>query len=295
MAKVSVLIPARNERFLKQTVESLFKSAGGEIEVIVGLDGPEQIHPIPDGRENLRMLWFPKTMGMRAMTNACAAEADGQYLMKTDAHCLFAPGFDLALQADCDDNWLVVPRRKRLDAERWEVEDPHRLPIDHHYLDCPMTNPGGFQFHGVVWPRRTSARLQIEIDETMSFQGSCWFMARRHWDWLGGMSEDGYGIFCQEPQELGNKTWLGGGQIMVNKKTWYAHLHKGKLWGRGYPQGRSELAKGHEWSARYWIGNQWAERGRDFEWLVEHFWPVPEWPDNWRTLMEIEQARQRHG
>ena len=60
----------------------------------------------------------------------------------------------------------------------------------------------------------------IDIVEEMCFQGSCWFMTRYHyWEFLGGMNSHGYGTFSQEPQEIGLKTWLGGGAIKVNKKT----------------------------------------------------------------------------
>jgi hypothetical protein len=136
--------------------------------------------------------------------------------------------------------------------------------------------------HGCIWPERDRERLGILIDETMSFQGSMWFMSSKHFrNFLGGMSESGYGGFTQEPQEIGMKTWLGGGKLMVNKKTWYAHLHKGKKYGRGYPQGRDEILRGHEYSARYWMNNQWARRVHDMAWLIEKFNPVPTWAENW--------------
>lgn len=286
MSKVSVIIPSRNERFLVKTVTDLLQKAAGDIEVIVVLDERPPDEPFPNDKR-LTVLQQPTPKGMRAGNNWAASVATGDYLMKTDGHCLFAEGFDVAMAADCDDDWLAIPRRKRLNAEQWVVEDPERTPLDYHYLDCPTTNPGGYQFHGVIWLRRSIERYgkpEFLIDDTMSFQGSCWFMSRKHWDRLGGMSEVGYGSFCQEPQELGNKTWLGGGRVVVNKKTWYAHLHKGKQYGRGYRQDKGELRRGHEWSARYWMGNKWPDRIRDFEWLVDKFWPVPEWPDNWREL-----------
>ena len=97
-------------------------------------------------------------------------------------------------------------------------------------------------------------------------------MSRAHYDWLGPMQEDGYGSFAQEPQEIGLKTQLAGGKIMVTKRTWYAHLHKGKKYGRGYRPNRSEINVGHEWSAHHWLSQPGM---RD---LIARWWPVPTWP-----------------
>lgn len=139
--------------------------------------------------------------------------------------------------------------------------------------------------HGAVWNQRTVERMgdnKYDIDETMSFQGSLWFMHRDWWNFLGGMSEEGYGTFSQEPQEIGNKTWLGGGAVMTNKLTWYAHLHKGKTFGRMYSVSSREILAGHKYSGEYWMGNQWEGRIHDIDWLVDRFWPVPTWPEDWR-------------
>jgi len=47
VAKVSVLIPARKEPYLLQTIDDLFANAAGEIEVITVLDGPLPDYEIP--------------------------------------------------------------------------------------------------------------------------------------------------------------------------------------------------------------------------------------------------------
>jgi hypothetical protein len=39
MVDISILIPSRNEMFLKNTVEDILKNKRGNIEIIVGLDG----------------------------------------------------------------------------------------------------------------------------------------------------------------------------------------------------------------------------------------------------------------
>src|SRR3972149_3348491 len=104
---------------------------------------------------------------------------------------------------------------------------------------------------------RDQQRRDVLIDDTMSFQGSCWFMTMRHFRERLYPLDTIYGTWSQEPQEIGLKTWLGGGRIVSNKKTWYAHLHKGARYGRGYFLSKGEVIRGHELSARYWMGNKW--------------------------------------
>lgn len=288
---LSIFIPSRNEIFLNKTIEDLLTKAVGEIEIIAVLDG---YWPLPHKTEfwetpaiiedkRVRYLHRGVPMGMRAAINAAASIAKGEYYMKCDAHCMFAPGFDEALQKDIEKDWVVIPRRKRLEPESWGFRHEGRPDIDLHYLACPITNRDNYSMHGCIWPERDRERLDVLIDDTMSFQGSSWTMHRDHFHkFLGGMSEVGYGTFCQEPQEIGNKTWLGGGRVVVNKKTWYAHLHKGKQYGRGYHQDKGQIIEGHVWAGKYWMSNSWEKRIHDIDWLVEKFWPVPTWPEDWK-------------
>lgn len=284
MAKVSVLIPARNEIFLAKVIDDLYTKSAGEIEVIAVLDGYWPDDPIQD-YPNLKLIHFSVPKGMRAAINAAASIASGEYLMKTDAHCMFCEGWDEILQSECDHDWVVIPRRYSLDAENWSIDDNGKPPRDYHYLCYPDPHKEHDQgMHGVEWWERGRERSDpvYDIDDNMSCQGSCWFMPKRYfWNHLGGLSEVGYGTFTQEFQEIGNKVWLGGGRVVVNKKAWYAHLHKGKRYGRMYPQNRKEIVDGHNWSAHYWMMNRWEKRIHNLEWLIEKFSPVPTWGENW--------------
>ena len=227
---------------------------------------------------------------MRAAINAAAAIARGKYLLKCDAHCLFAEGFDEVLKADCEDNWIVIPRRYSLDAENWQRRDD-KEPIDAMHYFWPYAHPDDLGLHGRPWMQRSRERKDILIDEDVTFQGSCWFMYAEHFHKrLGGLSEVGYETFMGEPQEIGFKTQLGpwGGAIMRNKKTWYAHLHKGRQYGRMYSFSNSERQRGNAYSFDFWINNRWPERVRDLEWLIDRFWPHPGWPENWQNRNEKE-------
>jgi glycosyltransferase involved in cell wall biosynthesis len=293
MAKVSVIIPSRNERFLSQTIADIFSKAQGDIEIIAVLDGYWPDPPMLD-RPNLIVIHRSEAQGMRSGINSAAAIANGDYLMKCDAHCMFAEGWDETLKAECDVDWVVIPRRLSLDAEAWAIKDTGKAPVDYHYLCYPYMHPNEPGIHGCVWNERARERKDILLDDEMSSQGSCWFMSKRHFgSFLGGLSCEGYGTFVQEFQEIGLKTWLGGGQVKVNKKTWYAHLHKGKEYGRGYFISKGGMERGIRWSLDYWVNDRWAERQHDLAWLVDKFWPIPTWPADWRD--QLARTRVQDG
>lgn len=276
--KVSVIIPSRNERFLAPTVEDVLRNARGDVEVIVVLDGYWPDPPLKEDKR-LHIIHRGKARGMRPAINAAAVLAKGDYLMKLDAHCMVAPGFDEDLKAECDHDWIVVPRRFPLDPENWRVQNSRKPPIDYHFLSYPLAQENPLTgLHGSPWRERAEGREEILLDDEMSSQGSCWFMSRAHWERLGPMEIERYGNFIQEFQELGLKTWLGGGAVKVNKRTWYAHLHKGKTYGRGYWISKQEQDAGADFAMRYWMLDRWAERKRDLRWLIEKFSPVPTWP-----------------
>jgi glycosyltransferase involved in cell wall biosynthesis len=286
MAKVSIIIPARHEIYLKQTVDNLFASVGGDVEVIVILDGywPQAL-PTEDPR---LILVHRERQGMRASINSAVAIAKGDYILKTDAHCMFAPGFDVVLQKDCDKDWVVIPRRYALDINTWSVKH-ERLFVDYEYLGWPFHDKtihgSKTGLHAWVWNDRTIERVDRLIDENMTFQGSCWLMSKEHFTKrLGNLQEEGYGTFIGEAQEIGLKTWLGGGKVMTNKKTWYAHLWKGQPYRQAHKEqlgidytriGHSELKTGNAFCVDYWMNNKWEGRKHDLIWLIDRFMPYP--------------------
>lgn len=297
--RVSVIIPSRTEQFLSKTIRDVLAKARGDIEVIAVLEGywpnPEDL--VVDRRLHYLHNGVPR--GMREAINRGAAIATGEYLLKSDAHCMFDEGFDTKLVADVPvyisklegttlpDNWIVIPRRHRLDAEKWEIQDVGKPPVDYEYISSP-TDKG---VKGIVWTERCIERRQYQIDENLSFQGSCWFMTRRHYfDDLGGMSMEGYGSFVREAQEIGLKTWLTGGKVYTNKNTWYAHLHKGKVYGRGYFLNKKEMDDGNAYCDDFWFNNRLEGAKYDLAWLIERFMPVPGW-----TPELIEQVRKKNG
>jgi glycosyltransferase involved in cell wall biosynthesis len=221
---ISVVIPSRNEPYLKKTIESLFANATGEIEVIAVLDGywikPEEVVV----NDNVRYIHFAKSRGMRNAINSGVAIARGDYILKSDAHCIYSKGFDEELVKNCEYDWVVVPRRYALDVVNWKIEErtDNKYPVDYMFLNDEL--------HGEVY--KDQPKNDLMIDDLMSAQGSCWFMKKSYYEWLELMDEEFYGKFAWEMQEIGLKTWLSGGKLKVNKNVWYCHWHKTE--GRGY-------------------------------------------------------------
>jgi len=291
--KVSIIIPSRNEAYLRRTIQDIYEKATGEFEVIVGFDGPPyQEFNCP----NLRTVNFPDVVGLRTQINVLSILAKGKYIFKVDAHCSFGKGFDEILANDMKDNWIMVPRFYVLKPETWEWQDERHY--DYFYLCCPFTDPRGFRFKaGGHWPERTLEREnkpEYMIDETPSIHGSSWMVDRDFFlNKIGGfptIDPLGHG---QDSVYLPLKYWLGpwDGKVMVNKKTWCAHMHQDGN-ARGFHMSNQQTEYTYNLFANYWMSNKWEERVHDIDWFLEKFTPMPTWPDNWREL--LKEYGQKH-
>lgn len=302
MSKVSILIPARGENFenLSRTLKSISDNATGEYEVIVGFDGKDNwdidTPPLQSlfnySKGDLKIINFPNVVGIKTNINAMAAMATGKYIYKSDAHCSFGKGFDEILQADMQDDWIVMPRFKII-KDDWSIQmkDGQEEFYDYFYLCCPFTDPKGFRFKaGGHWPERTTEKLSpnILIDETPQIHGSGWFMNKDRFFELGGFPNiDPYG-HAQEPIWLGLKNWMAGGKVMVNKKTWYAHLHQqGNK--RGYHMDKAQEDRSYFLAADYFTNDKWDDtwpkKDITFEEFVDVKFPnMPTWPADWKEL-----------
>lgn len=275
MAKLSIIIPSRDEPFLSQTVDDILKKATGDIEVIAILDG---YWPNPPLHDDKRLIQFHRgtAMGMRNGIRSAFEIARGEYLMKTDAHCMFQEGFDELLQKNCEDNWIVIPRRYGLNKETWQRNEPtdEKPFVDYEYFIFPKRFKP-ISLHGFRWNSRTLEKENVLVDDTMTFQGSCWLMKRDHFARNNFMTDPGYkGFHKQEAEELGLSTWYSGGRVVVDKNVWYAHMHKKYP---GYPVNRPLLEDCYKYSYQHWVTEQ---KDKFFE-LINKFWPVPSWPQNW--------------
>lgn len=282
MDTLSVIIPSRNERFLNETITDVLNNSTGNIEVLPVLDGYEPDKLIEDNR--VRYIRLPKERNTqkRHGINKAVEVSSGNYVMALDAHCLVARGFDTQLINDHKPSWVQIPRRHRLDAEKWDlqIQSDDRPPIDYEYI---MFRPliDHKSIHGFKWDRRTLDRWHIQIDDTIEFQGSCWFMTKEWFYKNNFMQIDGYRGWGQEAEEIGLTTWLNGGEVKTNKNTYYAHLHKGTKYGRMYWMSREECRMSYRYSYQKWL----VEKRDFFISLIEKFSPLPGWPSDWKDRL----------
>ena len=292
MSKVSVIIPARKEPYIRETLNDVMSRAEGDIEVILILDGDVPDYELPNDKR-LRVYHNSKVCGLRSSLSAAISVARGKYIMKLDAHCAIGEAWDTILKADCDSNWVVVPRRYRLDTSTWGIMED-RPCVDAMVYRYPYRKhrPGQPRLTGRPWPERAEEYKDEMLVEDMICNASLFFMHREHYHRIGGLEpSSGYGTFHQESLEMVLKTQLGPseGKMVRNKNTWYAHWSKPRSHWQGEPEvvGRvtgEETEQALRWSFYHWWTNKWKDRVHDFDWLIDKFWPLPHWPENWKWL-----------
>jgi len=282
---ISVVIPARNEVYLQKTIQGVLDATEGDVEVIAVCDGYWPDPPIQDD-PRVHLIHHTEAVGQRHAINEAAMLAKGKYILKTDGHSMFDQGYDVKLATDCEKDWTVIPRMYNLDVEKWApkqrkvtdymfIRSPKakKKPWRHYYFDgpCKRENPEEWKMH------KRWAKEQPDIADVMTGQGACFFMhTERFWE-LGGMDE-GHGQWGQMGIEVALKAWLSGGQLKVNKKTWFSHWFRG---GGGpgfpYPIKGSDQESARKYSRDLWLNGKWPLQKRPLSWLVDKFAPVPTW------------------
>jgi hypothetical protein len=290
---LSIVIPSKTEMFLKKTIEDVLSKATGNIEIYPVLDGyvlpPEEL--VLDSRVHYQYLPSTTFSKKRQAINMVAEISHGEHFMCIDAHCMVGPGFDEIIVKDLDEDCVAVPRRNRLDAANWCVQNGGKPPIDYEYLIWQKLLDVQPCIYGVKWDTRTLERLSVPIDEIVEFQGSCWVMHKSHFNRCGFMDlrYQGYG---QESEEISFTTWLTGGRVVSNKNTWYAHLRKGRTYGRMYYLPRDEFLASVAYSWDFWINDRpLPNRVHNLEWLIEKFLPMPGWPADWKEQLGNRRLR----
>jgi glycosyltransferase involved in cell wall biosynthesis len=297
MSKLSVIIPSYNCKYVSKTVFDVLSHAKEDVEVIVLLDGYVPDPPIP---EDKRVIVIPKkaTTGMRNSINLGVSVANGEFIMKLDDHCAISDGFDIALKLHSQPNQISIPSRYMLDAEKWKIIS---WRVEYEYMTYPyvyldkwrwgmgLTAKKWYGENGIAPIENINNRnkyklerhrKEIKIDEIMIFKGACWFMPRQHFISIGGLDDRLFKTMYQEPQELTFKTYLSGGKVIVNKHCWFAHLYKDSTT-RGYSADLTAMRKTERIGTWYWMNDQWPGAKYKMKWLIEKFWPIPGWPDDW--------------
>ena len=292
MTDLSVLIPARNELFLSRTIQDLLEHAETDIEIIAVLDGAWADPGIPQD-DRVTILHYPESIGQRAACNQAARIATGKYVMKVDAHCAFAQGFDRVLIEDIQPDWTIVPVMRNLHAFDWICPNGHRR---YQGPSGPCLECGEPTTRDVVWiakpsPQSTSYRFDKSLHfqywgeykrkqvgdlvETMSLQGSCWMMTRDKYFELEPCDEK-HGSWGQQGVEVACKTWLSGGRVICDKRTWYAHMFRTQGGDFGFPYPNPGVGTARAYSQDLWTNNKWDKAIHPLSWLIDKFHP-PEW------------------
>lgn len=298
---LSILIPARNEEFLARTIQDILENIELDTEIIVVMDGQWNEPPVPQ-HDRVNIIKTGKVVGQRAATNLACRLSKAKYVMKVDAHCAFDKGFDRKLVEDMQDDWTVVPTMRNLWAFDWKCYKCGKRVYQDKVNICPVCNTE--MKKKIVWKGKESPRSnsycfdtephfqyfrefnkrpegQGDLTESMSLQGSC-FMLTRDKYWELDISDEKLGNWGNQGIEVALKTWLSGGKVMVNQKTWYAHLFRTKPqnnFGFPYPQSGRDVAKTKQNVKELFWENKWDKQVKPLSWLIEKFWPVPNWTE----------------
>lgn len=318
MKDLSILIPARNEMFLSRTIHDILENIEADTEVIATLDGNWAKPPIPQ-HDRVNVIYVSEAIGQRASTNIACRLAQGKYVMKVDAHCAFDKGFDRKMLegfAQVGDEVTMVPLMRNLHVFNWKCyycgwEDYMGPKIK----VCPQCGKRGKVRMKMVWigkrnptswsyafdaepkfryfeahkhrPGVRAEAVKTGFSETMSLQGSC-FMANREVYWEKQLCDEAMGNWGNQGIEVACKTWLSGGRVMVNHRTWYAHMFRTRD-GFAFPwpvSGRDQQMVKKRVRDLLWNGG-FSKQIHPVSWLVEKFWPVPGW-----TQEQLDELKQ---
>lgn len=325
---LSILIPARNEMFVSNTVEDILKNKRGNTEVIVGLDGAWAEPGIAD-HQDVKIVYVSESLGQRGMTNALARLSNAKYVAKADAHCAFDEGFDVKLMKAMEghDDWTVVPIMRNLHAFDWKCMKCGKktyqgpTPGTRNGItkcdDCGNTDYSTFK-RKVIWYPKPSPQSrsycfdpephfqyfkefskrpegQGDITPTMSLQGSFFMLTReKYWE-LKISDEEAFGSWGSQGIEVACKTWLTGGQVMCVQTTWYAHMFRtqGGDFSFPYPQKQSQVNEAKAKAKEMFFEGTVPHQIHPISWLVEKFWPVHGWTD--ADLQQLKQTEAKIG
>jgi len=290
--------------FLNQTINSVLDNAEADTEVIVVLDGQWPVEPVPD-HPKVTLVYCSESIGQRAATNMAARLSRAKHVMKLDAHCSVGPGFDRIMLEDMQDDWTMVPRMFNLHAFDWVCRECGQRRYQGPSGPCKKC--GGDTERDILWhaksnPDTTAMRFDSNLKfaywrdykkrqkgdlvETMSILGACWLLTRDRYFELD-ICDEGHGGWGQQGTEVACKTWLSGGRLICNKKTWFAHMFRtqGGDFGFPYPISGKQTQAARRYSWDLWnLENpsempKWDKAIHPLQWLIDKFAPVPEWED----------------
>lgn len=269
MDRLSLIVPGRCEQYFQNTIDSALDNATGNIEVIAVIDGYIPDPPLIAKDSRVKLIQLEKSIGQRAAYNLGVKKSTGKFVMKIDAHAMLGPGFDEKLKASCPPKTIVLPEMRRLDVRKWECKPRGKT----HFMYF------GLDLYCHFWrDYRKREIAKIEYPAVMTGQGSCWFTSRA-WNDHIGLLDESVGSWGNVGIEVSLRTWLCGGQQIVNRDAWQAHWFRRDDGGFTYPMDGRQVARAHRytWKNYYFKDDAFKNQERPFRWLIEKFAPVPGW------------------
>lgn len=318
---LSVIIPSRNEEFLSVTIENILKNKRAKTEVIAVLDGKWSNPPIVQ-HPDVNIIYVPESIGQRAATNLGVKLSTARFIMKLDAHCSWDEGCDKKMIEAFEkvgDDVTMVPIMRNLWMFDWKCyhcgwrgyqgPTPEKCPqcgktdrIRKKMLVIGKERPQStsycfdsephFQYFR-EYSKRPEVRKQAEetgFTETMSLQGSC-FMSTRDKYWELKLCDEEFGSWGNQGIEVAVKTWLSGGRVLVNHRTWYSHMFRTQGGDFSFPYNQSgrEVQRTKQ-KVKEVLWNKWDKAIHPLSWLIEKFWPIPGWDEN--SLEKLKQSEK---
>jgi glycosyltransferase involved in cell wall biosynthesis len=295
--KLSFLIPARREEFLAQTVKDILEHTTDQSEIIVVLDGEWAEPGIPQ-HPRVTVVYLQEAVGQRAATNIAAKLSKAKYVCKIDAHVSLDDNWDQKMFKafeEVGDNVTMVSIMRNLWAFDWVCPDGHRRYQSPSGVctECSKETIKDIVWIGKKSPQSTSYQFdktlkfqyfgdykkkQIgDIVETMSLQGSAFMLTREKY-WELGICDENGGSWGHQGSEVALKTWLSGGRVVCNKKTWYAHMFRtqGGDFSFPWPHKEKDFEKTREYFRDIFLQDKWPKATKKLQWLIDKFDP-PEW------------------
>jgi glycosyltransferase involved in cell wall biosynthesis len=313
--ELSIVIPGRNEVFMKRTIDDILKNIEANTEVIAVLDGCWADPEIPQN-DRVNVVHMGKSVGQRAAANRGAAIAQGKYIMKVDAHCSFDKGFDRIMiegfKKRGKEHTIMVPIMRNLHAFDWKCKDcnynvyqgPTPGTQASKVDECPKCgckewekdmkwigkdNPQSdtycfdsvphFQYFREYRKQdKYKKDKETGFTETMSLQGSC-FMSTLEDYWKLKLCDEDLGNWGNQGIELACKAWLSGGEVLCNHGTWYAHMFRTQGGDFSFPWKNvgKETRRTKDAVWKQIVDGKLPHQTRPIKWLLERFWPVKGW------------------
>lgn len=317
---LSVIIPARNEEWLKNTVEDILKNRRGKTEIIVMLE-EKWANPPLDNHPDVTIVFSAEPLGQREATNQGVRLSHAKYVMKCDAHVAFDEGFDVKMIEgfkEVGDNVTMVPAMYNLHVFDWKCMKCGKrtymgpFPTECENKDCD--NKKDFQ-KKLVWTPRWNRRTEYwrfdaephfqywneykkrpeakeQIVDVMSLIGACWMITRENY-WKWNICDKEFGSWGSQGIEISCKTWMLGGRLVVNKNTWYSHMFRtqGADFGFPYPQSNKQVQEAKRKAKELFFNNKLEGQVRPLSWVVEKFWPVPGWSEDDLKNLKLQEKK----